>query len=199
MARPKILTPLPLAYSEEELAENRALAAKCSPRGGMVCLVDGHACVKIPLTKGKFALIDADDYPDIGRFHWHAKQDDVDWYAARAEYINGKTFGFRMHAHLLGFPPHDTDHINGDGLDNRRVNLRPSTRMQNSWNRRPLNTYKGTLFKKSRGKWYAKIQVNGVRFETGYFNTEEEAAFAYDLLACEHFGEFAWLNFPFPA
>ena len=90
------------------------------------------------------------------------------------------------------------DHINHNGLDNRRPNLRLATRSQNAANLGPYanNTsgYKGVDF--NRGKWRARIREGGVRYFLGYFETAEDAARAYDTKAHELFGEFASLNFP---
>lgn len=90
------------------------------------------------------------------------------------------------------------DHINGNGLDNRRINLRSCTRAQNSRNMRaPLlgsSRYKGV--RQFAGKWRASIRLSGTRIHLGTFATEEEAALAYDAVAAEHYGDFAFLNFP---
>lgn len=97
------------------------------------------------------------------------------------------------------------DHINHDKLDNRRENLRLATHQQNKWNvpkqkhrdgRQPTSQYKGVSLYKSNGKWTASIKAGERNIRLGYFLTEEEAARAYDAAAREHFGEFAYLNFP---
>jgi hypothetical protein len=89
------------------------------------------------------------------------------------------------------------DHINRDKLDNRKSNLRIATLQQNSMNRRKhnpnsLSKYKGVA--KDKNKWVAQIIKDGKRKEIGRYETQEEAAIAYNQSAIEVFGEFAWLN-----
>ena len=100
-----------------------------------------------------------------------------------------------MHALITGFP--ETDHVNGNSLDNRRVNLREATRSQNNWNRgKQLGSsrFKGITWDKRDKNWKAQIQVNYKRISIGRFTDEIEAAKAYDKAAMEHFGEFARTN-----
>lgn len=91
------------------------------------------------------------------------------------------------------------DHINGNKLDNRRSNLRLCNNSQNQMNQSKKkgvfrSDYKGVCWKKQQGKWYARIGVNYKRIHLGYFNTEKEAALAYNAAALKYFGEFARLN-----
>jgi hypothetical protein len=101
------------------------------------------------------------------------------------------------------------DHVNHNGLDNRKANLRPATHTQNVWHRRKFNgrtsggfklasrsKYKGVDWAHSMNRWRARILVNGKRIYLGSFNSELEAAKAYDLAAKKHHGQFATLNFP---
>lgn len=89
------------------------------------------------------------------------------------------------------------DHINGDGLDNRRCNLRLATSAQNNFNkrigRRNTSGYKGVSV---RRPYSVAIVFNGKAYKLGSYNDLEEAARAYDKKAKELFGEFAELNFP---
>jgi len=92
------------------------------------------------------------------------------------------------------------DHINGNGLDNRKANLRLATRRQNQFNRRQrcdavLSKYKGVTFRKKTNKWLVRIGYCGRRINLGLFDNETDAAKAYDEAAKELFGEFAALNF----
>jgi hypothetical protein len=91
------------------------------------------------------------------------------------------------------WPAGEIDHVNGDPLDNRIVNLRPATRSQQMLNRRVMNTsgYKGVSYWEARGKWRAQIRFNGRNKTLGYFLTVEEAAEAYLFAALEHHGDFA--------
>jgi hypothetical protein len=100
---------------------------------------------------------------------------------------------------LTGWPL--TDHINGDGLDNRRTNLRQATPTQNNANCgiRGHNTsgYKGVSLRPDRGnRWRATIRIHGLQYFLGLFDDVEDAARAYDAAALELFGDFARLNFP---
>jgi hypothetical protein len=93
----------------------------------------------------------------------------------------------------------DTDHINGDTLDNRRCNLRVCSHQQNISNRKKqrnptTSQYKGVHLDKARGKWHAKLRSHGRMVHIGYFTSEEDAAQAYNEAARKHFGEFARLN-----
>lgn len=102
----------------------------------------------------------------------------------------------RIHRLILNAKlPLQVDHINGNGLDNRRKNLRLVTSQQNNFNRRPVNSkYKGVAFHKRCNLWEAKICINQKRMCLGFFKTAQEAARAYNLKAKELFGEFAYLN-----
>jgi hypothetical protein len=91
------------------------------------------------------------------------------------------------------------DHINRNGLDNRRSNLRIANKQQNCWNSRDrggVSRFKGVHWKVAEGKWAAAISHDGIRKHLGYFVSEREAAEAYDDAAITFQGEFAFLNFP---
>ena len=99
-------------------------------------------------------------------------------------------------------PPKDKciDHENQNGLDNRRTNLREASKAENNRNRRKIagrgsSIYKGVMWYKDRRKWYASIEVNGQKIFLGYFDSEIEAAKAYDEAAKIYHGGFASLNF----
>ena len=148
----------------------------------------------IALTKGKFAIVDAADYEYLSRFRWHAKEARGRFYAATV--INGKSI--TMHQ-LLMAPPRGmvVDHIDGNGLNNRRQNLRLCTPRQNRRNTRPRRKTSAFLGVSRRGqKYLARIKHDGRELYLGLFDTETEAARARDRKAEELFGEFAWLNFP---
>jgi len=103
-----------------------------------------------------------------------------------------------MHRLIMGNPQGmEVDHINGNGLDNRRCNLRVVTTSQNQANqhaRRGRSSFKGVF--KQRSRWRARIHVQQKGINLGSFLTEEEAARAYDAAALHYFGEHACLNFP---
>lgn len=87
-----------------------------------------------------------------------------------------------------------SDHINGNGLDNRRHNLRIVTNAQNNYNRRPKYRFKGVFFIKRLNKYLAQIMFKRKSIYLGVFERPEDAAIAYNNKAQELFGEFAWLN-----
>ncbi len=150
----------------------------------------------IALTKGKFAIVDAADYEWLSQYKWHLVAPGK-LYAGRKE--NGKTI--YMHREIMQPPPGMMiDHINGNGLDDRRANMRACTNQQNMRNLRKRcsgsSIYKGVYYDKRRRTWYARICHNSKSIHLGTFPTEIEAARAYDRAARELFGEFARLNFP---
>jgi len=158
-----------------------------------------NECVLIPLTKGMFARVDAEDAELVLAFKWCAAPGTRTTYAARAfRREDGSQTTQSMHRLLTGFEV--TDHINGDGLDNRRSNLREATYSQNNRNARMRshNTsgFKGVSWCKRSGKWRANIFVDGKQLHLGLHARLEDAARSYDAAARTHFGSFATLNFP---
>ena len=153
----------------------------------------------IPLSKGKVALIDLEDLPRVSQYPWHARQSNrVDhiWYAYRTGPSGQK---IALHRFLMDAPPGvEVDHVSGDGLDNRRANLRLATHRQNLTNQRKrLNRssrFKGVHWCKRDVAWVARITVNDRMRCLGYFAVEQDAAQAYNAAALEHWGEFARLN-----
>lgn len=172
----------------------------------------------VPLSQGKVALVDDQDFEWLSQFRW------CYWgtYAMRYERKREKSDrgakrrSLQMHREILRkMHPGRTDglmsdHINGDRLDNRRCNLRLCTSMENGRNRigatsKTYTRYKGVFLanpkyrgiyhkRKTRKPWLAVIRVNGQLKRFGPFVSETEAALAYNAAACEHFGEFAKLN-----
>ncbi len=154
----------------------------------------------IPLTQGQFALVDEEDFAWLMQWNWCADykaQVDI-WYAARTR----RTSGTLLHRVILGARRGQcVDHINGNGLDNRRSNLRLATYTENAQNRRKArgtfsSQYKGVYWCAPTKKWRAQVQPNRTSVYLGQFDTEESAAKAYDAKARELFGAFALLNFP---
>ena len=95
------------------------------------------------------------------------------------------------------WPSRCIDHINGNRSDNRLINLRLATHAENSHNMKThkdnTSGYKGVYFQKRRGKWAARIQINGKRKELGRFNTPEEASDAYKTASIKYHGNFSRL------
>lgn len=123
------------------------------------------------------------------------------WYACHdTKKGNGaKRRTIYMHRAIMGAQRgNDIDHINRNGLDNRRVNLRVCTCAQNQCNRGPQvnnkSGYKGVSWKKDKSKWNALIYVGGKKIHLGYYDDLDDAAIAYNRAAIEKHGEFAWLN-----
>lgn len=158
--------------------------------------------VEIPLTQGKVALVDAEDAERVNEYRWCAnkvilKSGKVKFYASRTV---RKGVQRQLHRFLTNAKRgQEVDHKNGDGLDNRKSNLRVCTRAQNLWNRgktKPGSSiYKGVV-KTKHNRWAAYIKANGKREFLGCYATEIEAAAAYDKRAKELHGEFAYLNLP---
>jgi len=151
----------------------------------------------IPLTRGLFTIVDAKDYPVLSQYTWFAEGTDKNYYAVRKE--NGKSI--KMHRQIMNAPDHlVVDHIDHNGLNNRRSNLRLATLPQNSRNQRILpnktSKYKGVHWNKANKKWTAQIKYNKKSHHLGYFSNETEAAHAYDRAARKYHAEFALLNFP---
>ncbi len=154
----------------------------------------------IPLTQRKVALVDAIDYERVSRYRWCVSRVGHQWYAQRR--YRGTTI--RMHQFIMN-PPKGmiVDHANGNGLDNRRDNLRLCTKLENAWNKKrrkeegASSEYTGVYRdKRHPGRCYAKIMCDGKITRLGTFATDLEAARARDRKALELFGPYAWLNLP---
>ncbi len=114
-------------------------------------------------------------------------------------YVFQNTLRTFMHRKIINVPKDlQTDHINNNGLDNRKINLRLCTNSQNSQNRRHYTNksskYKGVSWHKFKKKWRAQIGLNKKRIHLGYFEAEKEAAKIYNKEAKELFGDFAYIN-----
>jgi hypothetical protein len=151
----------------------------------------------MPLTQGKFAIVDAEDYNCLSRHKWCAARSKDTFYAHRGS--NRRLIS--MHRAIMRAPKGlMCDHRNHNGLDNRKSNLRLCTSAQNQYNKRPKkgcsSKYKGLTLREDRRRWRAKICFNRKRIHLGDFADQIKAALTYDDKAIELFGEFAYLNFP---
>ena len=156
---------------------------------------------EIKLTQGKVALVDDEDYEYLNQWKWCVTRDHKDnLYAKRSTYINKKKGSLSMHRLIMNTPEEkQVDHIDHNGLNNQKSNLRNCTHTQNCWNKIPCgkSKYLGVTIYNQKGKYYIKsaIRIDKKSIHIGQFKTEEEAALAYDNKAKEIFGEFANLNF----
>jgi hypothetical protein len=147
---------------------------------------------ELTLAKGKVALVDDEDYVEVIKYKWWLDSDYV------RGWVNGNQT--RLHNFIMGENDGmEVDHINRNGLDNRRCNLRFVTRSQNSMNRdankNGTSKYKGVRLLRQK-YWTAQIKLKGKNIHLGNFKSELLAAEAYDKAAKKYFGEYARLNFP---
>ena len=155
---------------------------------------------KIALTQGQFALVDDDMFEELNKFKWHADKNYNTFYAVRNEGKSPHQKKIRMHRLIMGVTDGkiQIDHKYGNGLDNRKKNLRICTNSENQINKKSkiggTSKYKGVSWKTLNNKWNSKIGINGGTIQIGLFINEIEAAKAYNLKATELFGEFARLN-----
>lgn len=158
--------------------------------------------ITIPLTQGQAAVIDTADLALVSPYAWYAMKAPRTWYAAVDVYVPGDThITLLMHRIILGDEAGaGVDHADGDGLNNRRSNLRPATPTQNGGNqqrsRNNTSGFKGVAWYKRDRRWIAYIREAGRLRYLGYFNTAEDGARAYDAAAVRIHGEYARLNFP---
>lgn len=141
----------------------------------------------IPLNRGVVAIVDEEDWAELSRWKWFARVSGDNFYAYRHVYKAGGEQTIAMHREILGAGSGEiVDHRNGDGLDNRRSNLRLCTSRQNAQNRVPVVgevKFKGVTFHRRTGKWQAQIGHLGRTMYLGLFSTAEAAARAYDQAA----------------
>lgn len=155
----------------------------------------------IPLTRGKFAIVNAEDFDILSKFSWFSHKCGKNLcYAETAVRIGKKMMFLKMHRMIMNDPVgFDVDHKNGNGLDNRRNNLRACSHKNNTRNRvkssgAKSSQYKGVCFNKRTRTWSAGIGDSYHRIHIGYYATEIEAARAYDIKAQEFYGEYAKIN-----
>lgn len=155
----------------------------------------------IQLTRGHWTQIDADDYDKVKNYNWHATVNRRTAYACRRVVKKPKSIFMYMHRLIANAPDGlEVDHINGNGLDNRRSNLRIADNAKNAFNKRNFkkpsssSKYKGVSWNTLLKKWQSKLQYNKKPISLGLFNNEEDAARAYNTAANKYFGEFALLN-----
>ena len=132
-------------------------------------------------------LIDLDDVGKVKNYRWGLTD--------RDKYVEMRRPRTKLHRFIMDCPDDMVvDHINGDGLDNRKSNLRICTQAENTRNHsKPCNNtsgYIGVSYGEPYGKWHAYITYNGRRITLGYYDTIVEAAEARRQAEIEYFGEY---------
>ena len=160
----------------------------------------GDKMKRIPLTQGKYAIVDNENYEWLNQWKWCAHKNGNNYYAVRSSSRKTGKKSIKMHRLILGLQPNDgkiTDHHNTNALDNRRLNLRICTSSDNARNQKPRKgkRYKGIYFHKYIKKWVARIFYQQYRLWLGSFDSKIKAAKAYDKAAKKLYGEFAKTNF----
>ncbi len=160
---------------------------------------------EVPLSQGKVALVDDEDFARVSQYRWHAKAPRPasyrhSWYAFRnvgGRHLSLHAFILQPSAGLI------VDHIDGNGLQNCRFNLRLASFSENGQNTRKFSgcssPYKGVCWNNEKQKFQVRLSVNGRVVHLGWFTDEIEGANHYDFAAAQCFGPFARLNFPLVA
>lgn len=163
----------------------------------------------IPIIPGTCVLVDDEDFGFLSQWKWYALRGNRTWYAIRTEFSAGKHTTIYMHRVIAGAKPgENVDHVDGNGCHNWRANLRVATARQNGRNRTHKqigcsSKFKGVIREKRADKWRARIRAGNIgpnglakTISLGLFDSEIDAAYAYDSAARKYFGPFAALNFP---
>lgn len=192
--------------SQQLTLEDWVESQKAQPRHYLADATPSSPGKSIPLSMGKYAIVDPEDFDRVNQFKWHARPGThkTTFYAVRniRPIPRQPQFQIHMHRFILGLYRGDpgVDHRDGDGLNNRKSNLRSATAEQNGQNKgiqsRSKSGLKGVTFHKDQTKnpWQAGIRYKYKQIHLGSFPTAIEAARAYNAKALELFGEFARLN-----
>ena len=154
---------------------------------------------QIFLTHDKVALIDDEDYIIASQYHWYAVKGKYTWYATTHQKINGKMKTLYLHRIIMEAEQDvEVDHIDGNGLNCIRKNMRLCTPLDNNRNRRiqkgNKSGYKGVRWDSRLGKWRSEISVKNKLIHLGVFIQKDDAGLAYNEAAKLHYGDFARLN-----
>ena len=150
----------------------------------------------IPLTRGRVAVVDDADEELVFPYSWGLIKKTPNFYANAYNPVTKKNM--RMHRLIMGLDGPNVDHIDGNGLNNQRSNLRLATAEQGNHNRRKragvTSRFKGVSWNRKSQAWRASIQAHGQKIDLGLFDDEIEAALIYDNYARDLHGEFARTN-----
>jgi hypothetical protein len=176
-----------------DLGEPPMSEARRAKKIRSICIAGDVAYVQ--LTKGYEAIIDAEDLDLIRDKNWYCRVDKDTVYARRWENVAGKREMVYLHRLILSAPNSmHVDHINGNGLDNRKSNLRLASRDENMRNQRvhSNNTtgVKGVSFRRNIGKYQAQIRASGKIIHLGCFENIDSARSAYLMASEKYHGEF---------
>lgn len=157
---------------------------------------------EIHLSRGYIVLVDDEDYEFLSSSKWHLSEKKYRKYAIRnlpCPRVKGTGYLRSMHRLILSAPKNlQVDHIDGNGLNNCRSNLRLCVNKENAMNSRKNTSgsskYKGVSWHKDNEVWAAYIKINYKLIHLGYFKKEDDAATAYNMAALKNFREFARLN-----
>lgn len=159
--------------------------------------------IELKLRDGDITLVDEEDFAELSKWRWYSRNGYVLRVMLSSEegYHRGRKVS--MHRVIMNCPNgFEVDHIDGNGLNNRRENLRVVTHLQNAANKRSnANTsskYRGVNWCKKDKRWRAQIMYKYVPYHLGNFESEVDAALAYDTKAREFWKEFGRYNFPLP-
>jgi len=149
---------------------------------------------EIPIIGGNSTIVSEEDYEYLIQFRWFL----VEGYAKRS--LNNKHSALHKEVAMrIGMKGSQIDHRDRDRLNNQRENLRPATTSQNQMNQaahvdKTYSEFKGVTYNRQKNKWVARIMRQKVRYHLGYFDTDVQAAKAFNLAAIKYHGEFAVLN-----
>ena len=167
---------------------------KFTTSAGNRCQMMGDL-IEMDLTQGQKCHFDAEDLALVQGRRWCAHRIGNTFYAATGRRENGKSILIHMHRVLVPGEHDDVDHIDGNGLNNRRSNLRACSRSENLWNQcakvNTISGLKGVTWCPNRGKWHARIVVKGKTHHLGNHVTAQQAHAAYCAAALKFHGEFA--------
>ena len=185
-----------LAYNEHAIRLGKKLNQLGPPLPSAQVTISALGAVVVPVGS-RFALVDYDDLAEVSKYRWSLT---THGYAARLKRNKGSRACIFMHQQVFKTTCPHIDHINQNKLDNRKCNLRGANKQQNGANRgksrrrRFSSVFKGVSRTKGDSKWEAYICVDFKKINLGRFDSESEAALAYNEAAKKHFGEFAYLN-----